>query len=374
MPMQLPNAPQYLQPLLDALREPRRCLGWSPPDWDRLIRMARKARLLGVLAARLDQAAPPEQFEAAVRRHLIAGQVEATFRRQKTLYLLSALAPHFTTSGTPCVLLKGAAYVAQGLAMADGRMPADVDAMVPRAALDAVERSLVEAGWQFDKTDPYDQRYYRDWSHELPPLRSPGQALELDLHHTILPPLGRLKPDTPALFAAAVRIDGSPFSVLCPADQTLLAAAHLFQDSDCTDRLRDLVDIDGLLRAFASGSGYWTQLVEHARRHQLGRPLWYATVFARAWLATPIPADTIAAIDAFRPPRVGAALLRAFVVRTLPPIDPDAEATWVDRWSTRLLEARAAWLRMPPSLVAHHAAHKVAQAIRPGRGAAAEPG
>jgi hypothetical protein len=360
------HPPPHLRRLLDVLQAPQRCIECDAPAWDRLIRTARSARLLGTLAARVAAVLPIEQLDPAVGRHLRAGLVEAQFRRQKVQYLLSAVERHVASGGVPCVLLKGAAYIAQGLVIADGRLPADVDVMVPRAALDATEQSLLAAGWQYEKLAPYDQRYYRDWSHELAPLRSPGQALELDLHHTILPPLGRLKPDTEALFRAAVPIAGTPFSVLAPADQTLLAAAHLFHDSDCTDRLRDLVDIDALLRAFATAdAAFWHQLDARARLHHLGRPLWYAVTFARAWLGTPIPDAAAAAIDAFRPSRATASLVTALVERTLPPIDPDREPTRARRWASQLLLARATWLRMPPWLVVRHTLHKIVQALLP---------
>jgi hypothetical protein len=356
--------PPHLQRLLDALRAPQGCTELDSPAWDQLIRSARSARLLGTLAARTSAAVPIDRLDPAIRRHLRAGGVEAAFRRQKIRYLLSAITPHIASAATPCVLLKGAAYVVQGLPIADGRLPADVDVMVPRATLDAVERSLLGAGWQYERLTPYDERYYRAWSHELPPLRSAGQALELDLHHTILPPLGRLKPDTEALFRAAVPIAGTPFSVLLPADQTLLAAAHLFQDSDCTNRLRDLVDIDGLLRAFATADpGFWRALDARARLHHLGRPLWYAVTFAQAWLGTPIPAEVAEAIDAYRPSRLAASIVTTLVERTLPPVDPDGESSRDRRWATRLLLARATWLRMPPGIVARHAAHKIGQAL-----------
>jgi hypothetical protein len=301
------------------------------------------------------------------RRHLVAGQLEARFRRQKTLFLLDTIARHLGSPETPRVLLKGAAYIVQGLQMAEGRLPADVDLMVPRVALDGIERALLDAGWQFEKTDPYDQHYYRAWSHELPPMQCAGQALELDLHHTILPPLGRLKPDTDGLFAAAVPIVGTSFSALCPADQVLHAAAHLFQDSDCTGRLRDLFDIDGLVRRHATaGLNFWPTLCERAHLHHLDRPLWYALAFTRAWLATPIPEEAAARIAAFRPPWPARAALCALIPRALPPVDPDGERGLRDRLASRLLESRALWLRMPPWLLAWHAANKAWRAWRHG--------
>jgi hypothetical protein len=368
------DLPLHAQRLLEALRTPESCADFDAPTWDRLIRAARSARLLGTLAARVAAALPPQALDVTVRRHLLAGTVEADFRMQKVRYLLSVLEPFIVKAAVPCVLLKGSAYIAQRLAFAEGRMPADVDVMVPRSALHALEKSLLAEGFQYEANlTPYDHQYYRDWSHELPPLRSAGQSLELDLHHTILPPLGRLKPDTQALFDAAQPVAGTPFSVLCPADQALLAAAHLFHDSDCTNRLRDLVDIDALLRTFAAAdAGFWQALDTRARLHHLGRPLWYAVAFARAWLGTPVPDHALARIDALRPPAAASALLAAFATRTLPPIDPDGEWTRARGRATQVLVARATWLRMPPHLVAQHALHKLVGSLQP-RAAATKP-
>src|SRR5262252_4157664 len=249
----------HVQRLVEALREPSRCVTFEPGTWDQLIRAARAARLLGTLSRRVQAVVSLECLDPAVRRHLVAGQVEAEFRRQKVRYLLSTIEPIVSAATAQCVVLKGSAYLAQGLALAEGRLPADVDIMVPRQVLDDLERLLLGSGWQYDGSlKPYDHRYYRDWGHELPPLQCAGQALELDVHHAILPPLGRLKPDTGALFGAASRVQGTPFYVLTPADQVLHAAAHLFHDSDCTNRLRDLIDIDALVRTFAAADAdFW---------------------------------------------------------------------------------------------------------------------
>ncbi|MCS6944160.1 MAG: nucleotidyltransferase family protein, partial [Sutterellaceae bacterium] len=281
--------PDHLRLLLDALTDARVCAQLPELRWELLLRTARAARLLGVLAERVQAALPIAALPPLAQRHLAAGRNEARFRRQKTLYLLATIEPLLRACGK-VVLLKGAAYIVQDLPVAAGRLPADVDVLVPRRALPALERALLEAGWEFEKTDPYDQHYYRAWTHELPPLQCAGQALELDLHHALLPPRGRLRPDIEAVLAAAVPIEGTAYHALNPADQVLHAAAHLFQDSDCTNRLRDLVDIDALLRHYAAAdAAFWPALLARAQRLQLGRPLWYALAAACAWLQLALP-------------------------------------------------------------------------------------
>lgn len=352
--------PDQVRLLLHALTDPPICVALSELQWEMLVRSARAGRLLGVLAARVEAAIAPDALPEVAQRQLTAGRIDARFRRQKVLHLLATIEPHLRQTGEKTILLKGAAYIAQGLPAAAGRLPADVDVMVPRRVLDALERSLRAAGWAFEKNDPYDQHYYRAWSHELPPLQCAGQALELDLHHGILPPRGRLKPDTEALFAAAVPISGTPYYALCPADQVLHAAAHLFQDSDCTRRLRDLVDIDALLRHYAaSQADFWPALAERAQRHRLSRPLWYALAAAQAWMDTPLPAQIGAWMTREKPPWPLRTVFGRLATRALPPVDPDAEPRSGDVLAARLLEARAAWLRMPPPLLAYHAANKM---------------
>jgi hypothetical protein len=364
--MQLSSSalPPHARLLLECLVDPRRCFSMCESTWDILIRSARSARLLGVLAARIDRQTPEGDLPVTVKRQLIAGSIEARFRRQKTLYLLRST-EHQLDNGDHPVLLKGAAYIVQGLAMAVGRLPADVDILLRRERLDEVERTLLDAGWQFEKPDAYDQHYYRAWSHELPPMSCAGQALELDLHHAILPPQGRLRPDTEALFEAAIPVEGTRFWVLCPADQVLHAAAHLFQDSDCIGRLRDLVDFDGLVRCFSeSDSSFWEVLEQRARMHQLGRPLWYALTFAHAWLATPVPPRFLSSSRSAAPPALSRRLIMTLAPLTLFPVHPDSVRGARLRIAGKLMEARALWLRMPPRLVLFHGVNKFIHSFR----------
>ncbi|MCS6944119.1 MAG: hypothetical protein RMK97_01660, partial [Sutterellaceae bacterium] len=46
------------------------------------------------------------------------------------------------------------------------------------------------------------------------------------------------------------------------------------------------------------------------------------------------------------------------------PVHPDAEPSLADTLAARTLEARAAWLRMPPWLLAYHGANKAWRALR----------
>jgi len=328
--------------------------------WGRLIPQARSARLLGVLAHRVfehvDRAALPDR----VQRHLDAGLIEARFRRQKTLFLLHTITPILQRHAGPWVLLKGAAYIAQDLPLARGRLPTDVDLMVLRASLDGVEQALKDAGWEFEKNDPYDQHYYRAWSHELPPMIAAGQAMELDLHHTILPPVGRIKPNTARLFADAIPVQGSPFHVLCPQDHVLHAVVHLVYDSDFVGRLRDLLDIDMLFRRLPlSDRAARHALVERARLHGMEKPLRLAANLCLGWFETP-GCDALIAETAGAASALYGNWIASLASRVLPPVNAREGST---RFAAQLLEGRSHWLRMPPWLLAYHTASKGARSL-----------
>src|SRR6185369_7679643 len=89
----------------------------------------------------------------------------------------------------------------------------------------------------------------------------------IDVHHTILPLTARRTPDAAALIAASQPL-GNGLSILSPPDMIVHAAAHLFADGDLAGGLRNLWDIDRVLRQFA-GESFWDRLRERARLHGL---------------------------------------------------------------------------------------------------------
>src|SRR5690606_11446633 len=135
---------------------------------------------------------------------------------------------------------------------------ADVYLLVPRADLGTVESVLRRSGWVPAELTPYDDRYYRRWTHELPPLPHVERALEVDVHHGILMPTARLRPPPELRLAAARSVAGSRFRLLAPVDQVLHAMAHRFYGGALDGALRELLDIDEQLRHHgAAEPGFW---------------------------------------------------------------------------------------------------------------------
>jgi len=229
---------------------------------------------------------------------------------------------------------------------------------VEKPVIELIEQMLLNQNWQSMKVDDYDQQYYRQWMHEIPPLRHILRAIEVDIHHTIIPPISQLKPDPALLFHDAVGIKGENFKVLSPCDMVLHSAVHLFFDSDLSNKLRDLVDLDQLLRHFyAQYPDFLEDLLARAAVLGLQRPIYYTLRYSQHFLNTPLSNDQWQIVKAIAPPLIIRWLMDLLVPLALLPEHPDRPSKLVSlaRW---LLYVRSHWLKMPVYLLVTHLPRK----------------
>jgi hypothetical protein len=324
-----------------------------------VIRVARRLRLLARLAESVYGAGLIERLPAQSRRHLLAELRLSRWRSDSLIWTLRQVSVAIQDADYPCVLLKGVAYMAQGLPIAAGRLPSDLDILVPKWAIPRAQDSLAAAGWRPVELDEHDRRYYEDWSHEVPPMRHPRLGVELDLHHNILPPVGRKQIDAAALLGRLQPSKWQPWQVLHPVDQVLHSAAHLFFDSELRDRVRDLVDLDGLFRHFGTDARFWTSLTERASELELTEPLALACHFCVRWLDTPIPRATQVTIRTLGPGRGRRAWLLPLLDHVLTPAAPDDVPGWTTDAAGAVLLARYHRRRLPLRMLVPHLWHKV---------------
>ncbi|HEX6374699.1 MAG TPA: nucleotidyltransferase family protein [Allosphingosinicella sp.] len=325
-------------------------------DWTSLIALARAESLAGSLAWRLQGLALPPRVDAL----LAAARRDGETARTHALWEAEMARRALTPLGVPVVLLKGTAYAAAGLETARGRSIGDLDILVPRDALAEVERALLAAGWEWVKEDAYDDLYYRRWMHELPPLIHRERDRMIDVHHAILPLTARPRPDMAAMIEARVPLSDG-LSVLSPPDMIVHAAAHLLADGDLAGGLRNLWDIDRLLREFGEGDeAFWPALRERAQRHGLLAAVERALRLAHHLYGTPVDWGQLPnsgrSVGGEPDREFGSCpqLTRADAcyVRRLLARDGWGRAT---RPLTRLVfYVRSHWLRMPPLMLARH--------------------
>jgi hypothetical protein len=191
------------------------------------------------------------------------------------------------------------------------------------------------------KPDPYDDEYYRRWMHELPPLIHPERDRMIDVHHTILPLTARLAPDAGKLIGAAVPL-GAGLAMLATEDMVIHGAIHLLADGDLSGGLRNLWDLDRLVREFGERDDtFWLRLAARAAEHGANRVVGRMARLCHAVFATPVPAEwrRLTTSD------------RLFVRRLLA---RDGWGRGARRMTRLTFYVRSHWIRMPPALLARH--------------------
>lgn len=343
--------------LLRALREPLSMANLDEASWDLVVRQAATAGLLGRLGALAAECDLKSALPTAVWRHLEAMLTVADQQRRSVRWELVQLSRTLAELDGPVLLLKGAAYAAAGLPPARGRLFADIDLLVPRDQLDAAEAALMLGGWVTSHHSAYDQRYYRRWMHELPPMMHVRRQTVLDLHHAILPDTARLRTRSELIVAAATPLVEFPrFSVPDPLDLVLHSATHLFLEGEWEHGLRDLADLDALLRAGASLGGYWDRLLARADELHLGRPLYFGLRYCRRLLNTPVP-EEVAARCPSRPAPPATYLMDRLFLPALATAHPSFHSATTGLASFALY-VRSHWLRMPLHLLLPHLVYK----------------
>lgn len=353
------SAPPRL--LSSILLAPKAVLQLTELEWDLLIRLARRASLLAELAWRLHDAGLLDAALPRAKLHLVAAMAVVRQQQVAVRHEIEQVVKALRPGGVAATFLKGAGYVVAGLPMSRGRVFSDIDILVPKAHIDRVEGLLRTHGWQFGELSSYDQRYYRQWMHELPPMTHVRRGSVIDVHHTILPETARLKIDTPALLEGIVPIDeAGGLHVLQPVDMLLHSATHLFHEGEFDNALRDLFDLDALFRHFGQGKNdhaFWRGLVPRAAALGLARPLFYALRYTQMLLNTPLPPTVVAQADAARPPVAVLALMDGCYRRALQPVHAAAGGAGADA-ARGLLYLRSHWMRMPVHLLTLHLGRK----------------
>jgi len=342
------------------------CSIWSAPapsaltmsEWERLLAHARRTRLIARLAELYRARGWLATVPPGPAVHLHNALKTAQRQRDETLWEAARLRQALRHLPTPVVLLKGAAYVLADLPPARGRLFGDIDLLIDRAQLRAAEGALLAKGWVPARLDPYDERYYRDWMHELPPMQHVERRTHLDVHHAITPPTSRYAVDVALLMAERVALADHPgLSMLAPADMLLHSAAHLLQDGEFASGLRDLLDLRDLFMHFGREPQFWPTLAQRARQLGLSRPLYYVWRLATDLLAMPSPAAFSAEIVGDAPPQPWRGLMLRLLAVVLQGNDPAGprRGEGMARW---LLYVRSHWIRMPWYRILPHLTRK----------------
>ncbi|MDD5126002.1 MAG: nucleotidyltransferase family protein [Methylovulum sp.] len=333
--------------------DPEIALSLDLPQWSLLIRQARGANVLPRLGHFFEAAGLLGQIPAKALAHIQSSLIFARRFERSLQWEITCIEAALKPLDIPLVFLKGSAYYVAGNIAAQGRIFSDVDILVPEAILPDVEIALIKAGWMTSNLDAYDQKYYRQWMHEIPPMRHLQRQTSIDVHHNILPKTYKFSPDAKKLLANIVNKPGTNFWVLAPEDRVLHSATHLFHGGEFEQGFRDLSDLDLLLKEFAHQENFWLKLLQRAEELKQQMALCYALRYTHKILNTPIPPEIINTANKQGNTVFSFTFLDPLFLPALQPYHNSCNSPWTHT-ARFLLFIRSHWLKMPPNLLIPH--------------------
>jgi len=342
--------------LQQLLLDPGLVLDLDNDQLNQLLSQARSSRLLATLGLAMEKTGVYSQLSTRVSRHFQSGILIHEKQKHDLAYDSKKIQIALNSIGEKLVLLKGAAYLLAELPVGRGRLITDIDILVPQEHIDHVENVLKDSGWEGSHINSYDDRYYRKWGHEIPPLTNSKRGTTLDVHHNILPPTAGPNVDARLLLDNLIEVKPGIFT-LSWQDMVIHSATHLFHEGEFHHGLRDLWDLDRMLRDFPGRDPYfWEELVSRARKLELSGPLFHGLNYSQQVFGTPLPGGIIedagSGLRLLRKPVMDFLFLRAFR-----PDHPQCKLP-LTKVALYLLYVRSHYLRMPLYLLLPHLARK----------------
>lgn len=327
---------------------------FNEAEWDLLIRQARASILLARLYELIKQKNIDSYIPDRPLAHFNANIVKTKRQQQQVIYEVSELDLVFAKYKIPATFLKGAAYVVADKSAKLGRTSSDIDILVEKSQLAKVEKILCRDLWSKVKMEDYDQKYYRTWMHEIPPLIHLERQTVLDVHHNILPPTSSIVDVTKLLAKKELLPTLRSSYVLAPTDMLLHSATHLFHEGEFDKGLRDLTDLALLFKESAQlDDNFYPLLILRSNEIGLTLPLFLAQRYCQKILNISFPSEFVENIKAFAPIKIKLSYLDFIFCHNLIPHHQSCQS-WQLSIAKFLLYLRAHWLRMPVKLLIPH--------------------
>ena len=315
-------------------------------EWSRLLRHAQRNQLL----ARLATLALGQESLGALpqlpRLQLEQARQAATAQRQQRQRDLQALMQLLEPAGFVVVALNGTAHWLHEIAPTNDQQCAGLDIWVDSGHWERLAATLRSGGWLPADTGPADQAGRVRWN-AAPGAQGPvRRAAVLTVHSQMLPALPCAQAGLALQLQARLAVPEIPgLHVPAPSDLVLCAVAQVFHTDGGAQALRDLSDVDVLLRRFAPQPAFWSDLVQRAAELELSRALYYGLRHSVRLFATPVPDSARRARRAVAPPLRMNRLMDGLWSRVL--CTPHASGRQSIRQFCRdLLRLRARWLRV----------------------------
>lgn len=323
-------------------------------QWNLLLKQSYATGLVARMYCLFQKNQVTEFIPRQLHWHFTSAMCFAKSYHQDILIEIGHIDQAFNMAGVKPVYLKGAAYLLAQDDASSGRLFADIDVYVGIKKLPDVERFLKWQGWSAGDIDEYDENYYRQWMHEIPALTHKVRGSILDLHHNLVPLTSRI-----SIKAGLIETNTKPQArFLAIEDRIIHSMCHLFLESEFSHAMRDMTDLDMLIRQHSEQDPkFMTLLGERAIALGAEKIAFYATRYLGLYLQTPISDALIARLTQYAPPPLKLRLMDKLFGHVLfTPLLLDTCLT--NEISHFLMFIRGHWLRMPFHLLIPHLFHK----------------
>ncbi len=329
--------------------------------WVSIVRILRYQQCLARLGWIMRKNDQLDKLPEYVVNHVKNAELIAQKQYNQVQYEVKILHRLLKPMSTHLLFLKGAAYsVTDNANVGFGRTYSDIDLLVDKKSIQNIEKELCLYGFFSEDLDEYDQKYYREWTHEIPPMRHGSRGTVLDVHHNLLPPITGRAPDV-ELFFQHTHKTSNGYTVFSPAAMLLHSSIHLFLNEEIKHGFRDLTDLYLIIEQYQD-ENFWQEVVSLAIKSGFATEIFLALRYNKIILSLEIPETVSNQLKVYRPNNYQLRFLD-FVflnkLRATHPVNPSKNYLLAD-W---LLLIRGHFLKMPFLLLLKHLSRKILRQI-----------
>ncbi|WP_420933437.1 nucleotidyltransferase family protein [Alteromonas sp. A081] len=337
----------------------RHCPNLTLTQWRDLILVARAHALLPRIAVTLlNSHCSSKVIPEEVNAHLLAAKRHARLFHNQVKSEIDIINKILSSSlERNIIVLKGAGYVLAHNPAASGRIFADIDLLVLQSDLHIAETTLHLFGFLSTSDSDYDQKYYREWAHEIPPLRHLKRGTVLDVHHNIVPVVSGRAPDITFFLDSTVEVKKG-VDVLRPSAMFLHSAVHLFFGEAFNNGFRDLTDLSLLLDEFSDDEDELRHLIHLADKTGFEREMYFAFRYLNKILNKETPKTILSELCDFRISQLKLAVLDFMFCKVLALNHRLVQVRYLGL-AQNLVFIRGHMLKMPIKILVKHSISKL---------------
>jgi hypothetical protein len=258
-------------------------------QWEDIIHVLREVNLLAACYFQLKKEDKLTLLPSFAFKHMKSAAIYSSRQSEQVIFECKLLQNTLDAENIQSVFLKGASYTLRKSINSQGRVYSDIDLLVAKKDISKAEEVLKKHAWCAKKVSEYDNNYYREWSHEIPPMFQIHRGTVLDLHHNILLPISGREVDVELLTKNCQLIEGS-YTVLSYPATILHSIVHLIINEDLSNGYRDVLDITALIKENNSPE-FWQEIISLSSTLGFNNELYIALSLSERYANLAIPSN-----------------------------------------------------------------------------------